>query len=41
MKETCPSGQVPLFILESLITPQLLPARRQDNTEYQQLTELV
>ena len=39
MKGTSPSGQVPLFIMESLITPQLLPARRLTNIDNQLLTE--
>ena len=40
-KKTCPSGQVLFIISESLFTLQQLPARRLDDTEYQQLTELV
>ena len=40
-KETCPNGQVPFIISESLITPRRLPARRLDDAEYQLLTELV
>ena len=36
-KGTCPNGQVPFIISESLITPRRLPARRLMNTDYQQL----
>ena len=40
-KGTCPNGQVPFIISESLITLQQMPARRLTDVVYQRVTEFL
>jgi len=39
-KGTCPNGQVPFIISESLITPRRLPARRLTDVDYHKYMNL-